>query len=126
MRPLPRQSWETRGSLPGHTTEDVDLYRALKIGKRSQLTTRLAGRDPQLSEPKHLVRSDRTAEAFQLELPQGRGLDGLRDSREDVWPDQDLAARCVRAEAGGDRKSTRLNSSLITISYAVFCLKKKK
>src|SRR5437667_7650576 len=27
---------------------------------------------------------------------------------------------------GGDRKSTRLNSSHITISYAVFCLKKKK
>src|SRR5277367_7002200 len=25
-----------------------------------------------------------------------------------------------------DRKSTRLNSSYITISYAVFCLKKKK
>jgi len=28
--------------------------------------------------------------------------------------------------AGSDRKSTRLNSSHITISYAVFCLKKKK
>src|SRR5437773_12528134 len=27
---------------------------------------------------------------------------------------------------GDDRKSTRLNSSHITISYAVFCLKKKK
>src|SRR5437773_8251511 len=27
---------------------------------------------------------------------------------------------------GKDRKSTRLNSSHITISYAVFCLKKKK
>src|SRR5574343_926197 len=27
---------------------------------------------------------------------------------------------------GPDRKSTRLNSSHITISYAVFCLKKKK
>src|SRR6266540_3261416 len=27
--------------------------------------------------------------------------------------------------ANGDRKSTRLNSSHITISYAVFCLKKK-
>src|SRR5215468_12063100 len=27
---------------------------------------------------------------------------------------------------GVDRKSTRLNSSHITISYAVFCLKKKK
>src|SRR5256885_7280645 len=27
---------------------------------------------------------------------------------------------------GGDRKSTRLNSSHLVISYAVFCLKKKK
>src|SRR3712207_7507156 len=31
---------------------------------------------------------------------------------------------CVRA--GADRKSTRLNSSHANISYAVFCLKKKK
>src|SRR3712207_7543395 len=29
------------------------------------------------------------------------------------------------AEARGDRKSTRLNSSHANISYAVFCLKKK-
>src|SRR5207245_7707787 len=28
--------------------------------------------------------------------------------------------------SGGDRKSTRLNSSHGSISYAVFCLKKKK
>src|SRR3712207_9482038 len=28
--------------------------------------------------------------------------------------------------SGGDRKSTRLNSSHANISYAVFCLKKKK
>src|SRR5256885_6733182 len=28
--------------------------------------------------------------------------------------------------ATGDRKSTRLNSSHLVISYAVFCLKKKK
>src|SRR5256885_9884918 len=27
--------------------------------------------------------------------------------------------------SGGDRKSTRLNSSHLVISYAVFCLKKK-
>src|SRR3989454_7011756 len=31
----------------------------------------------------------------------------------------------VRVEQG-DRKSTRLNSSHLVISYAVFCLKKKK
>src|SRR5437773_7775264 len=35
------------------------------------------------------------------------------------------SARGARAR-GRDRKSTRLNSSHITISYAVFCLKKKK
>src|SRR3712207_8951427 len=32
----------------------------------------------------------------------------------------------VDHEIGGDRKSTRLNSSHANISYAVFCLKKKK
>src|SRR5207253_6127987 len=31
-----------------------------------------------------------------------------------------------RGEARSDRKSTRLNSSHVAISYAVFCLKKKK
>src|SRR5207253_9997797 len=31
-----------------------------------------------------------------------------------------------KAIAEGDRKSTRLNSSHVAISYAVFCLKKKK
>src|SRR5207249_12180184 len=32
----------------------------------------------------------------------------------------------VRADRSRDRKSTRLNSSHVSISYAVFCLKKKK
>src|SRR2546422_1269675 len=35
-------------------------------------------------------------------------------------------SRAAGAEAEGDRKSTRLNSSHGYISYAVFCLKKKK
>src|SRR5439155_9574606 len=34
--------------------------------------------------------------------------------------------RCFRHFCPGDRKSTRLNSSHVAISYAVFCLKKKK
>src|SRR5437773_6825211 len=37
-----------------------------------------------------------------------------------------LFLSAVPAAGGEDRKSTRLNSSHITISYAVFCLKKKK
>src|SRR5437667_2909226 len=43
-----------------------------------------------------------------------RGIDGGRIQR---------IGKPVRS---ADRKSTRLNSSHITISYAVFCLKKKK
>src|SRR5437773_5969358 len=48
--------------------------------------------------------------------------------REDVPPAVVEREREVyRAQlADQDRKSTRLNSSHITISYAVFCLKKKK
>src|SRR5256885_5654384 len=38
-----------------------------------------------------------------------------------------VAAAHQQVHAGGaDRKSTRLNSSHLVISYAVFCLKKKK
>src|SRR5256885_4506480 len=41
-----------------------------------------------------------------------------------------VAGKNVRVESGdlvqADRKSTRLNSSHLVISYAVFCLKKKK
>src|SRR5688572_32552447 len=37
----------------------------------------------------------------------------------------DSRAQCLGARRG-DRKSTRLNSSHSQISYAVFCLKKKK
>src|SRR5207249_11469355 len=33
---------------------------------------------------------------------------------------------CANIFPGVDRKSTRLNSSHVSISYAVFCLKKKK
>src|SRR5437588_7939300 len=43
-------------------------------------------------------------------------------------PDEDRrdAGRAQGAALGRDRKSTRLNSSHTVISYAVFCLKKKK
>src|SRR6267143_4293521 len=50
-----------------------------------------------------------------------------------IWPGSCSSAhgtRCRddadRERQPGDRKSTRLNSSHSSISYAVFCLKKKK
>src|SRR5690606_29518549 len=39
---------------------------------------------------------------------------------------RDEATRRIEAAIERDRKSTRLNSSHVKISYAVFCLKKKK
>src|SRR5256885_7726211 len=41
-------------------------------------------------------------------------------------PDGDPGAECGARATLVDRKSTRLNSSHLVISYAVFCLKKKK
>src|SRR5438874_5250118 len=44
-----------------------------------------------------------------------------------VGEDVHLGARIAAAGHGGqDRKSTRLNSSHVESSYAVFCLKKKR
>src|SRR5256885_4131590 len=40
------------------------------------------------------------------------------------FPDKSIAVEALKNL--GDRKSTRLNSSHLVISYAVFCLKKKK
>src|SRR2546426_7585718 len=50
--------------------------------------------------------------------PRARGLPRLRGLRA-----RDRLCPCRGNE--GDRKSTRLNSSHLVISYAVFCLKKK-
>src|SRR5690349_24177054 len=68
-------------------------------------------------------------------FPTRRSSD-LRPLLQPVWhgvqraPGGRGAAVHQRRRAGGarprDRKSTRLNSSHVEISYAVFCLKKKK
>src|SRR3712207_7144271 len=57
-----------------------------------------------------------------------RGLLQPRALRRDALRDEGLPGRGSGPErrAGEDRKSTRLNSSHANISYAVFCLKKKK
>src|SRR5204863_10184533 len=59
------------------------------------------------------------AEAQLEEIDQGRLLRHLRQARV-------VDHRHAGEADPGDRKSTRLNSSHVEISYAVFCLKKKK
>src|SRR5947199_8577032 len=63
--------------------------------------------------------------------PGAAGVNGRRRSRRTAveridscdhhWSQESILSTAVR-----DRKSTRLNSSHLGISYAVFCLKKKK
>src|SRR5256885_2721107 len=56
-------------------------------------------------------------------------LDHLENSRSLTLPRLGLGVlptKLCDAQSRSDRKSTRLNSSHLVISYAVFCLKKKK
>src|SRR3712207_7559300 len=53
----------------------------------------------------------------------------LRESAQawtESYPAMEYRHGPISITAPGDRKSTRLNSSHANISYAVFCLKKKK
>src|SRR3989454_8810246 len=55
-------------------------------------------------------------------IPTGYGRNG-----DNLYIHGSAASRMLRnMDEGVDRKSTRLNSSHLVISYAVFCLKKKK
>src|SRR3712207_8714144 len=54
-------------------------------------------------------------------------LERLEDFEDDYRPENvDKAVPVLLNQMPQDRKSTRLNSSHANISYAVFCLKKKK
>src|SRR3712207_7646527 len=64
-----------------------------------------------------------------LRSGEARGSHGSAESVHDCGrrSEEGLCADVVgRTESRTDRKSTRLNSSHANISYAVFCLKKKK
>src|SRR3712207_8936979 len=74
------------------------------------------------------VRVRHTSQDYCVE-PEPEPGEGEVEGAEDVGPgrvevlDRDEDQRSAEQE---DRKSTRLNSSHANISYAVFCLKKKK
>src|SRR2546430_12147878 len=70
----------------------------------------------------------RSIAGMELRRPQLAGRPAPHEHRVVRLPGADLSAHDVAAarRAEADRKSTRLNSSHSQISYAVFCLKKKK
>src|SRR5256885_6310823 len=88
-----------------------------------------------LFPPPPLSRSVPAVEPASLgQVPRGHdrrpGLSPYRVCRREARVDRARQRRRAlgdeRRPASRDRKSTRLNSSHLVISYAVFCLKKKK
>src|SRR3712207_6874572 len=70
-----------------------------------------------------LFRSECPSQLALHPLAEGEITHRLRQKRPQVEQFAQLVARLAKF---GDRKSTRLNSSHANISYAVFCLTKKK
>src|SRR5690349_22533995 len=75
--------------------------------------------DPAFDELLRHVECCRTGRAVIVHVVDG-------DAGEAQFVNRMLAAGGVAEHISQDRKSTRLNSSHVEISYAVFCLKKKK
>src|SRR5690606_41783283 len=100
LRPPPRLT------LFPYTT----LFRSAALAAQHEGRSRSQGQQPHLEGDE--VRPDDEREADE-ELSHDAAASAARSrSRSDATPDR-------------DRKSTRLNSSHVKISYAVFCLKKK-
>src|SRR5690242_20780988 len=76
---------------------------------------RLTGRDEETTWPFREERG-RTYDENRL-------VNGVKLANQRI---RERAQRDERLRGMGDRKSTRLNSSHMSISYAVFCLKKKR
>src|SRR5690606_40925040 len=89
---------------------EVDIPREILVGYHLAVVLRFTVR--QLPRRAHHHRDVAAPPAESREIEE---LEAIREP-----------PRILDHENGADRKSTRLNSSHVKISYAVFCLKKKK
>src|SRR5699024_11814888 len=97
-------------TLPPPSSVPLSLHDALPISGAVSVTRHLPARSTLTEEPKYGLRAFRVVLAQQVPNLVSDG--------------------CAKSYRNGisylaDRKSTRLNSSHVSISYAVFCLKKK-
>src|SRR2546426_3470053 len=90
--------------------DEVQIFRALRAGQ-------------------HMIRGFSNPDIRQI-LKDSPHLNGISDPKRRSAKTTRILNRChahgLIAKIPQDRKSTRLNSSHLVISYAVFCLKKKK
>src|SRR5690606_38451901 len=117
--------------------EDADLLAYLD-GQLDPETTNLINGSPALQQKARQLASLESGlhqHLFRIDCPEGMELAEYATGRLQHAQQQRVVAHLAscphcRAEMRSiqqlDRKSTRLNSSHVKISYAVFCLKKKK
>src|SRR3989454_3423005 len=127
-----RYNSEWLGKLTGHDMIKLcGHYPLARMLEREDFRSRLAGTQPiAIHELLYPLLQAYDSVALEADVELGATeqkfnlLAGREIQREYGQPSQ--VAFTVPILVGTDRKSTRLNSSHLVISYAVFCLKKKK
>src|SRR5207244_10671222 len=109
---------------PYHNTHS--RHRIIDLFPRAPITSFSRVYDYSLCVSFFFFNATPTTEIYTLSLHDALPISMDRGQQEE--PDTGGSAHPVHEMGGtaGDRKSTRLNSSHQIISYAVFCLKKKK
>src|SRR5256885_5489516 len=74
---------------------------------------------------RHVTKKKRPYKSPARERQAGDTRRRIVETTRQLLQSEGYAGMTIEAIAQGDRKSTRLNSSHLVISYAVFCLKKK-
>src|SRR5690349_1074776 len=133
------QSYEANAYRPEHgtamsmaanlTAVAIENVRLLKLERTAREVAEESNRlkDEFLATVSHELRTPLTAILGWARLLEDGSLDGAMAEQaiETIWRNAKAQAQIVD-DILEDRKSTRLNSSHVEISYAVFCLKKKK
>src|SRR5690554_4813901 len=101
----------------------------LKLAKDLQyhiLVNYQSNENAALNTQKEIVDLGGTAEILRFDVANNEEVQTVLQEWKDKNPDAVVEVLVNNAGITRDRKSTRLNSSHVRISYAVFCLKKKK
>src|SRR5690606_40696073 len=106
-----------KGAVPGSTVEIGEMVfdGEPTLTSAAELITSPRGTDARLDENRPATRNQRREEYHAR-------MDAKAAARAELDAEREAG---LWADGEEDRKSTRLNSSHVKISYAVFCLKKK-
>src|SRR5205814_7193127 len=127
-----RRDFTVNGLLMRHDTLEILDFVGGRADLNAGVIRAIGNPDRRFDEDKlRLLRAVRFAArfGFEIEAETFRAIRKHAKGITQVSPErirEEFTKMLTEGAAGKDRKSTRLNSSHLGISYAVFCLKKKK